>query len=311
MKNSTKKSTTKSGFTIVETTIVTAFIALLLIAIATIVSNMLAIFQKGVTLNAINNVGRNLISEFNSTINTAPSIDTTSLCRKFLSGASVEDQEECIRNGAFNYIYQEYAQNVDDPATREENMLQMNGIFCTGEYTYMWNTWYGRKNEIKLSLTYLDSNKIRHDLTDFNLIRFEDKTYRACQQRVAKDSYNSVDSSNLTIDMSETANENEYRMQVEPQNGFVESSEANLYLYELVIFPVSQDVVTQRAFFSGTFILGTGNGDATITRVEDTCDPNDDGRLDTSSNKFDLGSKFNYCGINKFNFAARTAGSGV
>lgn len=97
-----------------------------------------------------------------------------------------------------------------------------------------------------------------------------------------------------------------------PQEGFLESSESNtnLDLYEFVIFPASQDAVTLRAFFAGSFILATNNGTVNIVRGGEYCDPTSYG-VDTSGNLFDLGSGFNYCGINKFNFAARTAGSSI
>ena len=65
---------------------------------------------------------------------------------------------------------------------------------------------------------------------------------------------------------------------------------------------------------SGTFILATLRGDIDIMRSGDYCslgtqfeDKNGNMVGDTSSLN-NLGSEFNYCAINKFNFAARTAG---
>ena len=91
-----------------------------------------------------------------------------------------------------------------------------------------------------------------------------------------------------------------------------------LWLYELTMFPISQDQVTLRSFFAGTFILATNNGDVNIVRSGDYCSMDGKGlnidadkETDAAGNVQSLGSGFNYCGINKFNFAARTAGSGV
>ena len=71
---------TQSGFTMVELSITLAFLALLLISIAVITTNIIAIYQKGMTLKAVNSVGRGLVEELTTAINTAPSVDTTSLC---------------------------------------------------------------------------------------------------------------------------------------------------------------------------------------------------------------------------------------
>ena len=60
---------------------------------------------------------------------------------------------------------------------------------------------------------------------------------------------------------------------------------------------------------SGTFILGTERGNINIERSGDYCDVNHlDQDQETTTALLDLGSEFTYCSINKFNFAARTAG---
>lgn len=315
---------TKSGFTIIESTLVTAFIAMLLIAITVISGQMSAIFQKGLTLRSVNSIGRELISELTTSINSAPSIDSTSLCNMFV-GDSVR-QQECINDGAFKYVYQDYAAEEKDDVSGETDNVQYYGLFCTGDYTYAWNTYYGIDKGQTLRIKYTRNNgrdtayyPENPNDDPFKIIKFVDKTYRACESVVDNYSYrtegNFTNGDAREIDMTTLSNGIPYDMP-EPQDGFLKNSETDLDLYELVIFPVSQDIVTLRAFFSGTFILGTNNGDANIVRSGDYCDPS--GNVDpnnpddlTSGNIFDLGSKFNYCGINKFNFAARTAGSGI
>ncbi len=307
---------TKPGFTILEATLVTAFIAMLLIAITVIFSHMSAIFQKGLTLRSVNSVGRELISELTTSINSAPSIDSTSLCNMFVKDPNA--QQTCLKNGAFRYIYQDYATEEVDPVSNQKDNVQYYGLFCTGDYTYAWNTYYGIEHNQTLSIKYKRGNQyFTFDKDEngepFKLIKFADKTYRACESVMDNSTYTVnnrfKDGTFREIDMTVLSNGIEYDMP-EPQEGYLENSETNLDLYELVIFPVSQDIVTLRAFFAGTFILGTDNGDASIVRSGDYCDPHDTSS-DTGGNVLDLGSKFNYCGINKFNFAARTAGSGI
>lgn len=317
---------TKPGFTIIEISLAMTFIAVLLIIIALTISGIMTTFQKGVTLKSVNNVGRNLISEFTTAINTAPSIDSTSLCNIYATG----NVDECIRDGAFKYVFQERVGSAEDTATNVTSQgIQYFGLLCTGRYTYAWNTYYGIDNGQYLTIQYRasasgpvisipENPNPANKKSYFRLIRFEDTTYNACTQNVdsnynIKNEFSSPEYANPIIDMTELANGVPVAITT-PQDGYLESSESdvNLDLYELVIFPISQDVVTLRSFFSGTFILATNNGDVNIMRTGDYCDPGSAGYEEgQTSSQLNLGSGFSYCGINKFNFAARTAGSGV
>lgn len=316
----------KQGFTIVEVTLVMGFIAMLLIVIATILANMISLYQKGMTLKTINSTGRNLIAEFTASINAAPSIDTESLCSSLLR----EDQvSTCVTDHASNFIFQslegQYTDNVTDGGSSQpaQGRVQYGGVFCTGNYSYVWNTKYGREDfsgsNHALTIVYKDGDDNSQSISNFKLARFKDKTYRACSTNVNQDDYNNLSNlENRIINIEEYANGGDLKIS-DMEDNFLEMSvdvntendaETNLDLYELVIFPLSQDIVTLRAFFSGTFILGTERGNASIVRSGDYCDVTNAGG-EGSGNLQDLGSEFNYCGINKFNFAARTAGSGV
>lgn len=295
---------TKAGFTIVEVTLAMAFIGALLLAIAMILTNILSLYQKGLVVKSVNSVGHGLVSELTTGINAAPSIDSTSLCNTLAS-----DPKECLKNGAFEYIFQSYSNVAEHSASSDQYQhndqnVQYYGALCTGNYTYMWNTWRAFDTGHKLKLTYLDAanHGARTELADFKMIRFEDRNYRVCSSIVAnKSQFNNAGE----VDITTLPNGASYYVS-KPEEGFLDSTDVDLYLYELTIFPVSQDVVTLRAFFSGTFILATNRGDVNILRSGEYCNTNNP--LGTST-VLDLGSEFNYCAINKFNFAARTAGS--
>ena len=49
----TKQQKVRKGFTIVEVTLVTAFVAMLLIAITALITQTTAIYQKGLTLKRL------------------------------------------------------------------------------------------------------------------------------------------------------------------------------------------------------------------------------------------------------------------
>ena len=313
-KKTARTVTTKPGFTIIEVSLVTAFMAMLMIAIATVTTSISAMYRKGITLKAVNSVGRNLVTELTTSINAAPSIDSASLCNSLIPSTNTIAQQKCIDDGAYKYVYQSWEGTTRDQATGVEGPIQYGGVLCTGNYSYIWNTFYGRKFGQTLRLTYKDtaSGPDKHQ-QDFKIIRFVDKTYLACSVNV-NNNYDVIGSRNIDV----THLRNGVTNVIDGfQDNYLEISDITLDLYELTLFPVSQDSVTLRAFFSGTFILATERGEVNIVRGGDYCnvdqplyDPTDPD-AGTATNLLDLGSEFNYCGINKFNFAARTAGSGI
>lgn len=334
-KSKQAKPTTKEqrGFTMIELSLVMAFVAFLLIAIAIITTNIITIYQKGSALKAVNSVGRGLVDEFIAAINQAPSVDTTSLCNSLVT--TEDGRERCINDAAFKFIFQaEYGDVADDNNIRK----QYNGIFCTGYYSYYWNTEYGEAAGRTISLRYArdntDENKdILHQYKDndedegvVRLARIEDRTYQLCAANVDGD-YGSTYRQNLDDNRGVIDIRSKQRyagdgltidnfLSEAPQEGFLNAFDLDLTLYELTIFPTSQDWVTLRTFMSGTFILATYRGNVDITRTGDYCDLGsyedaEGNYVDNATSIENLGAEFNYCAINKFNFSTRTAGSGV
>jgi len=289
-----KNQKTRQGFTIIEISLVMAFVSVLLISIALIISNMMAVYQKGLTLKSVDSVGRNLVEELVTTINSAPSIDTANLCRTHYGGTPLEDQ--CQDDNAYKFIFQSH-----QPASEA---IQYSGVLCTGNYSYIWNTQYGIDAGRSLNLKYRGADNVVRTIAQPFLARFEDRNYRACTSSMLNNNYEFHSEPNYTVDITELENGQSNKIPT-PEQNFLDGSEIPLRLYELTIFPISQDSVTLRSFFSGTFILATeqNRDDASITRTDDYCQVTNAG-----AGVLDIGSRFNYCAINKFNFAARTAG---
>lgn len=303
----------KSGFTMVEFSLALAFISLLLIGISVIASNVITIYQKGLAVKAVGSVGRGLVEEFTTAINSAPSVDTASLCSSHVTGRGVDD---CKADHANKFIFQHKLGHRTAPGTETSSDVQFGGVFCTGNYSYIWNTYYGTEKGGKpLTLTYydkanyVDATSQPDKLNDFRLIRLKDPTYRVCSAVVDKDYKSTIDVNTTTeIDITKLANGHANVIDA-PEQGFLNSFDLDLQLYELTMFPISQDLVTLRTFMSGTFILATERGNVNIERSGDYCDVNHlDMGQETATMLLDLGSEFTYCSINKFNFAARTAG---
>lgn len=313
-------SDAKSGFTMVELSLAMAFIAVLLIIIAIVATSLVSVYQKGLSIKAVNGVGRNLIDEFTRAINTAPSVDTTSLCNSL----ATNNVAGCVSDHANNYIYLEQRSGTNAVGRSE----QYNGVFCTGYYSYIWNTRAGFDSNHTVNLVYLDDHGNVQTLHQPRLARITDKTYRLCSANVDTHYHSTyptatspANPNGIDINITQQAHNGsdilENRIDT-PVTDFLRMFDTDLALYDLTIFPISQDSVTLRSFFSGTFVLATLRGSVDILADGDYCDPNGfrtvnpiDGTVETSSSQNSLGSEFNYCAINKFNFAARTAGSGV
>lgn len=302
----------KSGFTMVELSITLAFIGVLLITIAIITTNIVSIYQKGMTIKAVNSVGRGLIDQLTSAINTAPSVDTVSLCNSL----APNNVEACVKDHAFGYIFH---------ASKNDEGEQYNGVFCTGYYSYIWNTYYSETAEQShaLKLRYLNPEGETITTDAPRLMRVEDRNYRVCSAVMdPTGNYKSNFSSNMVIDITTLAHSTDDtplpNPTKAPTEGMLNEFDLDLTLYEFTVFPISQDSVTLRTYMSGTFILATLRGDVDIMRSGDYCSlgPQLTDESETGSEEpvgdtgtlGNLGAEYNYCAINKFNFAARTAG---
>lgn len=285
----------KSGFTLVELTLTLAFVSVLLITIAIITSNIMTIYQKGTMIKAVDSVGRGLIDELVSGINSAPSVDTTSLCNSFVDSTN---RAACIKDHAFKFIFHSRRDTEGNP---------LYGVFCTGNYSYVWNTKaLFESGGTPLIISYQTATGPVQTPEDMRLLRFEDHSYRICTAVVDKQYRDQGPFADVvtstTIDIRKLPSGANYTI-TEPIGGLLNAYDLNLMLYDLTIFPISQDPVTLRTYMSGTFILATERGNIDIQRTGDYCSLDDTGASIES-----IGSEFNYCAINKFNFAARTAG---
>lgn len=276
----------KSGFTILELALAMAFISFLLLAIGLVTVQVSRIYEKGITIKMVNSNGRELVDEFSRTIL-----------------ASRYDKADSGDGEHFEYTYT--GQTYGDVEVRgEEKEVPLFGAFCTGNYSYIWNTGYA------INLPETDENKDKkarlviekNDGTeteilapgDFRLIRINDSSHEVCIN-YSKDN----DLSNK--DESLHGHGNTFRIENDPSAHLVEflsDSDSDLVLYDLTFYKPALDVGTGDALFSASFILGTTKGGVDITTSGDYCKSSPD----------QLNTDFTYCSINKFNFAARATG---
>lgn len=301
-----KAQASKQGFTIVELMLAMTFVAILLIAIAIVTINIVTIYQRGLSLKAVNNVGRSLIEELTTSINSAPAVDTTSLCNHLASGSDAigytgtNSVKTCIAEHAHKYVYNDRFDSTG---------RQYSGVFCTGNYSYIWNTEYGLAGaggNRTISLKYRNESGGTQTVQskDARLIRVLDRTYRTCSAFLeTQKSEGAGSTGNWEIDITQEAKNGAENRIPTPTNGYLNAFDLDLFLYEFTVQPISQDAITLRTYMTGNFVLATERGGIDITSTGDYCQNGS-----STSDLGNLGAEFNYCAINKFNFAARTAG---
>lgn len=255
----------KSGFTILELALAMLFISFLLLAIGFVTVQLSVVYEKGITLKTVNNNGRELIDEFSRTI--------------FLSHY----------NRTLDYSDTYTEKRISSIKVKGEEMkdVQLHGAFCTGVYSYVWNTGYALNFDTSdpanagissATLKIGDETK-----KDFRLARVNDADYAICKS--ASDGGDDYSGENVS--------------------GYVEllsPSENDLVFYEFIVFPPAVHEATGHALFSGTFLLGTKAGKIDIKTAGNFCEVS---RPDSFASGED---NFAYCSINKFNFAARATG---
>lgn len=274
-----------SGFTILELALAMAFISFLLLAIGLITVQVSRIYEKGVTIKMVNSNGRELIDEFSRTIL-----------------ASRYDKATDSGGDHFEYTYtgQTYG---EVEINGEDKDVPLFGAFCTGNYSYIWNTGYAinlpdtdedKEKKARLIVEKDGTEAVIREPGDFRLLRINDASHEVCVN-YAKDNKLSEKDESMHL------HGNTFRVKTDPSSNLVEllsGSDSDLVLYDLTFYEPALDVGTGDALFSASFILGTTKGGVDITTSGDYCKSSPD----------NLNTDFTYCSVNKFNFAARATG---
>lgn len=115
-----------SGFTMVELTLAMAFVAVLMLVIASTVIQMGNIYNKGITMKAVEQAGRLITSDIRQTVS---------------QGKVISLKENCLYQTAANPgTSVAPSTNVQVAScSNEVPDSTLAGRLCTGKYTYVWN----------------------------------------------------------------------------------------------------------------------------------------------------------------------------
>jgi len=174
------------------------------------------------------------------------------------------------------------------------------GAFCTGFYSYVW-----RQADFLLNGPFTGGVRI-NDSQDYRLLKMRDVGRLLCNptnlQNAGLSGCN-VTGGRLTCPVSGIHNLTSAAFGFGAPVELISSGGMELALFDFDVFEPARSGVTGHVFYSGSFILGTPRGARTDASgalfSTDVCQPPAD------ADRFD----FQYCSINKFNFAASSLGA--
>ena len=308
-----KKS--RGGFTLVELSLSVVFISVLSVAVALILSNAISAYHRGVIMNQVNTTGMDLVDDMRAAIQDSYARSVTAAC----SEAFDKDDliKKCEDDSAQRFVMVMRMETVKRKGGEDVGKVPIQGAFCTGSYSYIWNSGYlfnttdftvGDGSVAKASLQYKDNNGDVQNIPsagrpDFRLLKLMDEDRAICKSVTPTNDYptGSGGAHNLITSGEFNINKPQYDNVAQEPVDILSNGESNLALYDLSARSSAESKVVDNVFYSVSFILATVQGGINIKASGDFCVPPGD--------MLNAGVEgFNYCAINKFNFAAQANG---
>lgn len=276
-----RKNSSKKGFTLVELSLSIAFIAILSITIALIINDAISTYRRGLTLNQINTTGMDLVDDIRTAVQNSPASSPRNSCKNYKD----DFQKNCEENNGMRLMNVAKTGNVNNIEG-----TPLYGAFCTGAYSYIWNSGYlflGKSGD-KATYAVYEGDKKTEEWNDFRLLKVEDRQRAVCGS-VLPDKYNNSEDI-----------ESEFKGKDKGPVVLLANDGANpLALYSFTSALPAVDGLNSAAFYSMSFILGTVQGGINVMSMGNFC---------AAPESFDSAENFDYCAINKFNFAAQANG---
>ena len=319
-KNKITKSR-KTGFTLVELSLSIAFIAVLSIAVVLIITNSISAYHRGLTLTQINTTGADLVSDIRAAIQNAPARSIVSECSNYYNKTTIQDH--CKNDGAHNFVSVTRDSTVQvGNNTIGTNNIPVFGAFCTGSYSYLWNTGYFFHEDYRVTgvssatLKYrkagteVNSNPVVDTISNFKLLKVKDESRSVCisavrgadtnsnaevaKYRVDRYGNNSINKGSNVFDITS------YDVVSEEPMDILSGFGVGLAIYDLTSATPAEGNNSKNLFYSVSFILGSIQGGINVKSSGNFC---------ATPNGFNSSvENFDYCAINKFNFAAQAVG---
>ncbi len=265
----------KKAFTIVEFMLATAVLAVMMMSIATLTIRIIDIYKKGLAMRAVNSVGRDIINDLNRVVTSSP-----------VTGKVMPDASGSVTNSQIQKMWANYYNELT--MSKNGKNVQASGVFCTGQYSYIWNT--APVIEILERGGALPASTLKINDKVYRLARIPDSDRDVCEHG----SGTALTKRNFVAEASDI-------------DVLIDKDENDLVLYDFSVLPATQNQRTGQIFYSGTFILATLAGGVNVQSTGNYCTGEDDTYgLEANIEATDI--QFSYCSVNKFNFAIRATG---
>ncbi|MBR3163854.1 type II secretion system protein [Candidatus Saccharibacteria bacterium] len=298
------KQSSRRGFTLIELMLAMTFVALMLIAIATLIIRITKIYQKGLSMRAVNTSGRELIEDITRTVASSSNVDgDINPAANPSTGEVVIDDTLAARK---KYFYQKTIE-VDG------KRLQVHGAFCMRDYVYVWNTPEIEKgtDDAHAPLAIGDST-LGYKIYKFARFKPHDTNY--CEQ---------LNDGNITSTNATNASGSSYKIfKLDKATSTTEvydflggsknptrltsneGDESDLWIYDFKVSPAFQSPITGHAIYNFDFVIATKRGGINLTSQNDYCTGKNNPYGNEPDDEFTM-SDFSYCAVNRFDFVAR------
>ncbi len=296
--NNMHKRFSKEGFTLVELSFSILFISVLSLAVALLTVNAISAYRRGITLNQINNMGMELTDDMRSSVQSAQARSLVAECASFYSEDG-EAQKKCEEEGAqkFSSVIKTANVEVGDKEIKDVPVL---GAFCTGSYSYIWNSGYLFNEEYNVlggikpaRLIYKNDEGHSAEKNSFKLLKVSDEDQEVCKSASGYGSGN-VFSGDFDISANTYSD-----IEEDPED--IMTGDMMLALYDLSVGITNESATLDNSLYSISFILGTEQGGINVNASGNYCVAPEDYKQSSVAN-------FDYCAINKFNFVAQANG---
>ena len=291
---------TRSGFTLVELSLSLVFVATLSLIVALLISNTVSSYRRGLTLNQINTVGMDLVDDMRTTIQNSTTKSVTSACNTIYS--TTAEIQQCEQNGGSEFVSKTWVTDVEIAQGKTAKNVPMTGVFCTGSYSYIWNSGYllAQKRGGYPKYGDFSATTLKYDggtQTGFRLLKIRDDARAVCITMANNNTFKGgqINISTYKGLVSETPID---LLKATASAGAGNNEYTGLALYDLSVAAPADSVSLNNLFYSVAFVLGTTEGGINVTASGNFCAPPNDY----------ANENFDYCAINKFNFAARAMG---
>jgi len=294
----------KKGFTMVELSLSMVFVGILSLTIVFIIGDTVASYRRGIAISRVNTVGMEIVDDLRVAVQNSPSTAIADTCGALYLGNPTQIQA-CKNNNAAYFMKITKTASVTINGTTYSD-VPVFGAFCSGAYSYIWNSGYFDSPDSSVSgaskayLVYKNDAGSTKEVRDFRLLKIKDPQRAVCVTTVrpySGGSYASTYTRPAVISEKFDITAGYGTISETPVDVITTNGNNDLVLYNFSVTNPAESTTQRNVFYSFSFILGTISGGANIRDNNRKCAAPSDYAIEN----------YDYCAINKFNFAVESA----